>query len=153
MWHKYIVAAFILLLIPKLPKGSHSLNAAKVNKDYENLFSRNPEVFFPGWFKPRKHLLLTSSPDFPLSSLKNRRLTGDFITFYRCLSRGHGEGAAKLFSLRSSDRMHGSGSRLNPGRLLISGSLYILMTLWSNAGTGLLERYLIPQIGQCLVGI
>lgn len=64
MWHKYILAAFILLLFSKLPKGSQLLNAANVSKDDENVFSRNTEVSFLGWFKPRKSLLLISSPDF-----------------------------------------------------------------------------------------
>ncbi|KAK4826122.1 hypothetical protein QYF61_005274 [Mycteria americana] len=51
-----------------------------------------------------------------LSSLEKRTLRGDLTTLYIFLRRGSGEGGADLFSLGSSDRMHGNGSKLCQGR-------------------------------------
>jgi len=51
-----------------------------------------------------------------LSSLERRRLRGDLIALYSFLRRGNGEGGAELFSLGSSDGMHGNGSKLHQGR-------------------------------------
>ena len=51
-----------------------------------------------------------------LSSLERSRLRGDLTALYSFLRRGRGEGGAGLFSLVSSDRMHGNGSKLCQGR-------------------------------------
>ena len=49
-----------------------------------------------------------------LSSLEERRLRGNLIAFYSFLRRGSGEGGAEFFSLVSSDRTPGNGSKLCP---------------------------------------
>ncbi|KAK4814375.1 hypothetical protein QYF61_017871 [Mycteria americana] len=51
-----------------------------------------------------------------LSSLETRRLRDDLIALCSFLRRGSGEGGADPFSLGSSDRMHGNGSKLYQGR-------------------------------------
>ena len=50
-----------------------------------------------------------------LSSLE-KRLKGDLIVLCSFLRKGSGEGGADLFSLGSSDRMRGNGSKLHQGR-------------------------------------
>ena len=48
--------------------------------------------------------------------MENRRLRGDLIALYSFLRRASGEGGAGLFSLGSSDRTCGNGSKLRRGR-------------------------------------
>ena len=52
-----------------------------------------------------------------LSSLERRRLRGELLVLYSFLRRGSGEGGADLFSLGSSDRIRGNGSKLCEGGL------------------------------------
>ena len=47
-----------------------------------------------------------------LSGLERRRLRGDLAALCSFLGRGRAEGGAELFSLVTSTRMHGSGSKL-----------------------------------------
>jgi len=49
------------------------------------------------------------------SSLEKRQLRGNLSTLYSFLRRASGEGGADLFSLGSSNRTHGNGSRLHQG--------------------------------------
>ena len=51
-----------------------------------------------------------------LSVLEKRRLRGDHIALCSFLSRGSGAGGADLFSLVSSDRICGNGSKLHQRR-------------------------------------
>ena len=51
-----------------------------------------------------------------VSSLEKRRLRDNLSALYSFLRRGSGEGGADLFSLGSSDRMCGNGSKLHQGK-------------------------------------
>ena len=51
-----------------------------------------------------------------MSNLEKRRQRGDLFALYSFLRRGSREGAADLFSLVSSDRMHGNDSKLHQGK-------------------------------------
>lgn len=152
--HWYDTSTFLLHLSSSSSqnflKGSHSLECCKSELWWWTLLLKILNFSFQGDSSPGIIYFLFLVQIFIFSSLENRRLRSDLITLYRFLRRlrrgvsslrGHGEGAAKHFSLMSSDRIHGSESRLHPGRSLTLGSLFILMTVWSNTGTGVLERY------------
>jgi len=50
-------------------------------------------------------------------SLEKRRLRGGLIALQSFLRSGRGDGGADLFSLVSSDRIYGNGSKLHQGKL------------------------------------
>ena len=51
-----------------------------------------------------------------LVSFGEKEVGGNLIALYSLLWRGSGEESADLFSLVSSDRMHGNSSKLHQGR-------------------------------------
>lgn len=57
-----------------------------------------------------------------LSCLEQRRLRGDLSALHSFLRRGRGEGGAELFSLLSTDRIYGNGSKLCQGRFRLGSS-------------------------------
>jgi len=87
-----------------------------------------------------------------LSSLEKRRFRGDLIALCSFLRRGRGEGGAELFSLCSSDRMRGSGSKLHQGRFRLDIKKHFFTERVVKTGTGL-DRWSMPQACQCLRGI
>ena len=89
-----------------------------------------------------------------LSSLEKRRLRGDLIVLFSFLRRGSGDGGADLFSLISSDKTHGNGSKLHQGRIRLNIRKHFFTKRgWSNTVTGFLERWSMSQACQCLRGI
>ncbi|KAF4796368.1 hypothetical protein TURU_084689 [Turdus rufiventris] len=67
-----------------------------------------------------------------LSSLEKRKLRGNLMDLYSFLGRRSGEGGAELFSLASSDSMHGSGSNLDRGGSNLTVESICLLRGWSD---------------------
>jgi len=83
--------------------------------------------------------------------LEKRKLRGNLIAPCGSLRKGNGEGGAELFSLGSSDRTHGSVSKLHQRKFRLDN--FSLPRWWSNPGIDFLERWSMPQACQCLRGI
>jgi len=84
-----------------------------------------------------------------LSSLERRRLRGDLIALCSFLRRGRGEGGAELFSLGSSGRTRGNGSKLCQGGFRHDIRKHFPSKRMARA----CNRWLMPQACQCLQGI
>lgn len=54
-----------------------------------------------------------------LSSLEKKRQTEGLIALDNFLRRGSGKGGASLFSMKTDDRMHGNGTKLQQGRITL----------------------------------
>jgi len=88
-----------------------------------------------------------------LSSLEKRRLRDDLIALCSFLRRESGEEGADLFSLGSSGRTCGNGSKPCRGRLTVDIRKHFFTKRVVKHWNRLLERWLMPQGCQCLRGI
>lgn len=80
-----------------------------------------------------------------MSSLETGRLRANLMGPHSFLRRGCGERDAKLFSLVSSDRTHGNGTKLYQERCRLEGRKDFFTEKVVKTGTDFLKRWSMPQ--------